>query len=136
MVDGGFYDGIVFHRIVKDFVIQGGDPTGTGYHGSGKNIKGEFYANGYTANTLAHKRGTISMARGDSYNSASSQFFVCLNDITAEALDGKYAAFGEVVEGMETVDAIASTPLSGGAPIDPPKITKAYIFDGYGAKTE
>ena len=100
-----FYDGLIFHRIIEGFMIQGGDPTGTGMGGSDKNIKGEFLANGVN-NTLRHARGIISMARSQFYNSASSQFFIC--HANAYFLDGQYAAFGKVVEGMDTVDKIAS----------------------------
>jgi len=104
LVRKGFYDGLIFHRVIAGFMIQGGDPTGTGMGGSGKSIKGEFRANG-VANTLSHKRGVISMARSQMPNSASSQFFICHADATF--LDGQYAAFGRVVSGMETVDEIA-----------------------------
>ncbi|MBP3377707.1 MAG: peptidylprolyl isomerase [Clostridia bacterium] len=100
----GFYDGLIFHRVIEGFMIQGGDPTGTGRGGSGKNIKGEFAANG-VKNTIAHTRGVISMARSQSMNSASSQFFICHAD--APHLNGQYAAFGKVIEGMEVVDEIA-----------------------------
>ncbi len=100
----GFYDGLIFHRVIKDFMIQGGDPTGTGMGGSDENIKGEFAVNG-VENNLSHERGVISMARSRSYDSASSQFFICHAD--AKYLDGQYAAFGKVTEGMEVVDEIA-----------------------------
>ena len=100
----GFYDGLIFHRVIKDFMIQGGDPTGTGMGGSDKNIKGEFAVNG-VQNDISHVRGVISMARSRSYDSASSQFFICHAD--AKYLDGQYAAFGKVTEGMEVVDEIA-----------------------------
>ncbi|MBO5304217.1 MAG: peptidylprolyl isomerase [Clostridia bacterium] len=100
-----FYDGLIFHRIIAGFMIQGGDPTGTGMGGSDKNIKGEFLANGVN-NTLRHARGVISMARSQFYNSASSQFFIC--HANAYFLDGQYAAFGKVVEGMDTVDKLAN----------------------------
>lgn len=101
----GFYDGLTFHRFVKDFVIQGGDPRGDGTGSSPDTIKGEFSENGVN-NPIKHKRGTISMARSMSYNSASSQFFICVatSDGVSYSLDGKYAAFGEVVSGMEFVD--------------------------------
>lgn len=102
LVDDGFYDGLTFHRIVAGFVAQGGDPQGTGMGGSGENIKGEFSSNGFSSNTLKHKRGTVSMARAMDKDSASSQFFICLDD--ADYLDGDYAAFGKVVLGMDTVD--------------------------------
>lgn len=106
LVKKGFYDGLTFHRIIKGFMIQGGDPEGTGCGGSGKEILGEFKANGVN-NTISHKRGVISMARSQWFNSASSQFFIC--DDNDEFLDGQYAAFGHVVQGMEVVDKIAST---------------------------
>lgn len=101
----GFYDGLIFHRIIKNFMIQGGDPTGTGMGGPGYSIKGEFKINGVN-NTLSHKRGVISMARAYDPNSAGSQFFIC--DADDDFLDGQYAAFGKVVEGMDVVDKIAS----------------------------
>jgi peptidyl-prolyl cis-trans isomerase B (cyclophilin B) len=104
LVSEGFYDGIIFHRVIAGFMIQGGDPKGIGIGGSDKTIKGEFRANGVN-NTLSHTRGVVSMARTNMPNSASSQFFICHADATF--LDGNYAAFGEVVEGIETVDAIA-----------------------------
>ena len=106
LVKNGFYDGLTFHRIIKGFMIQGGDPEGTGCGGRGKEILGEFKANGVN-NTISHKRGVISMARSQWFNSASSQFFIC--DANDEFLDGQYAAFGHVVQGMEVVDKIAST---------------------------
>lgn len=106
LVKKGFYDGLTFHRIIKGFMIQGGDPEGTGCGGSGKEILGEFKANGVN-NTISHKRGVISMARSQWFNSASSQFFIC--DANDEFLDGQYAAFGHVVQGMKVVDKIAST---------------------------
>lgn len=105
LVNEGFYDGLTFHRVIQNFMIQGGDPLGTGMGGSDKTIKGEFSANGVT-NPLSHKRGVISMARSAAKDSASSQFFICQADSTH--LDGKYAAFGMVTEGMDVVDAIAS----------------------------
>ena len=100
-----FYDGLIFHRVIKNFMIQGGDPLGTGFSGSDKKIKGEFAANGVN-NTIKHKRGTVSMARTNEPNSASSQFFIVQRD--SLYLDGQYAAFGRVTEGMEVVDEIAS----------------------------
>ena len=103
----GFYNGLIFHRVIRGFMIQGGDPTGTGMSGSGKNIKGEFSANG-VKNPIKHERGVISMARSRMNDSASSQFFICHAD--APHLNGQYAAFGKVIEGMEVVDEIASIP--------------------------
>jgi peptidyl-prolyl cis-trans isomerase B (cyclophilin B) len=104
LVKSGFYDGLIFHRVIAGFMIQGGDPMGIGIGGSGKNIKGEFRANG-VENNLSHERGVISMARSQMFDSASSQFFICHDDATF--LDGQYAAFGRVVDGIETVDEIA-----------------------------
>ena len=105
LVREGFYDGLIFHRVIAGFMIQGGDPLGNGMGGAKENIKGEFAANG-VPNDLKHLRGVISMARAQNPNSASSQFFIMHAD--APYLDGQYAAFGKVVEGMETVDEIAS----------------------------
>ncbi len=105
LVNEGFYNGLIFHRVISGFMIQGGDPLGTGYGGSENSIKGEFRANGVN-NTLRHTRGVISMARSQTPNSASSQFFIMHKD--APYLDGQYAAFGRVVEGIEVVDEIAS----------------------------
>ena len=101
----GFYDGLTFHRIIANFMIQGGDPKGTGMGGSGKNIKGEFRSNGVD-NPLKHNRGVISMARSMMPNSASSQFFIVVAD--SPFLDGDYAAFGRVTEGQDIVDKIAA----------------------------
>ncbi len=106
LVRAGFYNGLIFHRVIEGFMIQGGDPTGTGMGGADEKIKGEFAANGIS-NPIKHTRGVISMARSMMKDSASSQFFIMHKD--APHLDGSYAAFGKVVEGMETVDAIAST---------------------------
>lgn len=103
LVSDGFYDGLTFHRIMPNFMIQGGDPQANGFGGSSKKIYGEFASNGWD-NPISHVRGVISMARGDDPDSASSQFFICNADSTF--LDGKYAAFGRVVSGMEVVDAI------------------------------
>ena len=105
LVKEGFYDGLIFHRVIPGFMIQGGDPQGNGMGGAKENIVGEFRANGYN-NTLKHTRGVISMARAFNPNSASSQFFICHADSTY--LDGSYAAFGKVIEGMDVVDKIAS----------------------------
>ena len=107
LVSGGFYDGLIFHRVIPGFMIQGGDPLGNGMGGADEKIIGEFAANGHK-NDLKHTRGVISMARAYDPNSASSQFFIMHAD--APHLDGQYAAFGKVVSGMETVDEIASIP--------------------------
>jgi peptidyl-prolyl cis-trans isomerase B (cyclophilin B) len=106
LVKEGFYDGLIFHRVIKNFMIQGGDPEGTGMGGADEKIKGEFLANGVN-NPIKHERGVISMARSQMPNSASSQFFIVHKD--APHLDGQYAAFGKVVEGMDVVDEIAET---------------------------
>ena len=106
LVKEGFYDGLTFHRVISGFMVQGGDPTGTGTGGSKDTIKGEFASNGYN-NPLKHTRGVISMARTMDPNSASSQFFIMHAD--APHLDGQYAAFGKVVEGMGVIDQIAAS---------------------------
>lgn len=105
LAQSGFYDGLTFHRIMEGFMIQGGDPNGDGTGGSGETITGEFSENGFD-NDLSHTRGAISMARSEDYNSASSQFFIVQEDSTY--LDGSYAVFGYVTEGMEVVDAICA----------------------------
>ena len=123
----GFYDGLIFHRVISGFMIQGGDPLGNGMGGSDKNIKGEFAANG-VANSLSHKRGVISMARSQNFNSASSQFFIMHAD--GEFLDGQYAAFGKVTSGIETVDAIAEVPTDrNDRPYEEQKIKTIEIID-------
>ena len=106
LVKGGFYDGLTFHRIIEGFMMQGGDPTGTGVGGSENTIKGEFSGNGVD-NLLSHKRGAISMARSSDPDSASSQFFIVHQD--SLYLDGSYAVFGYVTEGMEIVDEICES---------------------------
>lgn len=103
LVKDGFYDGLIFHRVIPDFMIQGGDPKGNGTGGPDYSIDGEFTSNGFE-NNMKHERGVISMARSDVPNSAGSQFFIMVKE--ASHLDGKYAAFGKVIAGMETVDAI------------------------------
>lgn len=106
LINQKFYDGLIFHRVIKDFMIQGGCPEGTGFGNPGYSIKGEFMANG-VKNSLKHSRGVLSMARGNDYDTAGSQFFIVHQD--AFFLDGQYAAFGMVTEGMDVVDAIATT---------------------------
>ncbi len=106
LVSQGFYDGIIFHRVIPGFMIQGGDPTGTGMGGPDYSIKGEFTQNGFE-NNLLHERGVLSMARSMMPDSAGSQFFIM--HATSPHLDGAYAAFGKVIEGMEVVDQIADT---------------------------
>lgn len=107
LVKKGFYNGIIFHRVIPSFMIQGGDPEGVGMGGPGYSIKGEFNMNGFE-NNLKHTRGVISMARSMSPDSAGSQFFIMHKD--APHLDGQYAAFGKVISGIETVDSIVSSP--------------------------
>ncbi len=109
LVEDGFYDGLTFHRVIENFMIQGGDPNANGTGGSGKTIKGEFSSNG-VKNEIEHNRGTISMARSNDPDSASSQFFIVHKD--SPHLNGDYAAFGHVTEGMDVVDKIAqNTPV-------------------------
>ena len=108
LANQGFYDGLIFHRVISGFMIQGGDPDGTGMGGPGYCIKGEFFMNGVD-NKLKHKRGVLSMARSSNPNSAGSQFFLMHQD--APHLDKNYAAFGKVTEGIEVVDAIASVKV-------------------------
>ena len=104
LVNKGFYDGVIFHRVIRGFMIQGGDPEGTGMGGPGYGIKGEFAQNGF-ANDLKHSAGVLSMARSMMPNSAGSQFFIMHKD--APHLDGAYAAFGKIIEGMDVVNKIA-----------------------------
>ncbi len=131
LAEDGFYDGLTFHRIISGFMIQGGDPNGDGTGGSENNIKGEFSENG-VENDISHVRGTISMARSGEYDSGSSQFFIVHEDSTF--LDGQYAGFGHVTEGMEIVDAIcadAQVEDSNGTVAwwNQPKITAIRIID-------
>ena len=125
LVREGFYDGLIFHRVISGFMIQGGDPQGTGMGGAKEKIKGEFSING-VPNDLKHTRGVISMARSMNPNSASSQFFIMHKD--APHLDGQYAAFGKVVEGIEAVDEIAETKTDyNDRPLSDIRMKKVYI---------
>ena len=127
LVSEGFYDGLTFHRIIPGFMIQGGDPAGNGTGGSKENIKGEFQSNGFK-NPIKHTRGVISMARAQDPNSASSQFFIMHAD--APHLDGMYAAFGHVTEGMDVVDKIASVKTDfRDKPLQPVVMKKVYLAD-------
>ena len=108
LIEEGFYDGLTFHRSVPGFVLQGGDPNGDGTGGPGYTIKGEFSSNGYTKNTLSHTRGVISMARSRDNDSAGSQFFIVLDDSATYSLDGLYAGFDRVTEGMDIIDEIVA----------------------------
>lgn len=110
LAESGFYNGLTFHRIIKGFMVQGGDPKGDGTGGSDKTIKGEFNSNGFAQNTLKHTKGVLSMARNlTNPNSASSQFFIM--DADTPSLDGDYAAFGKLTSGEEVLDKIANTPV-------------------------
>ena len=125
LVGEEFYDGLIFHRVIQGFMIQGGDPEGTGMGGSKEAIKGEFSANGVD-NTLPHKRGVISMARTRDPNSASSQFFIC--DADSPHLDGSYAAFGSVVFGLDEVDRIAALKVDmNDRPLNPPAMVSVFF---------
>lgn len=128
LANSGFYDGLIFHRVIPGFMIQGGDPKGNGTGNSGTTIKGEFSSNGVT-NGLSHIRGVLSMARGSySMDSASCQFFICHADATF--LDGNYASFGYVVAGMDTVDSVADVEVKANSsgekssPVEPVVIEK------------
>ena len=142
LVESEFYDGLTFHRIIKDFMIQGGDPKADGTGGSKNTIKGEFSSNGHN-NDISHKYGVISMARSNDPNSASSQFFICNADASS-SLDGSYAAFGYVVQGMSVIDEITAEvfPLTeyadyyGNYEIDPYYQTyKHYVWQYFGNGT-
>ena len=125
LVEKGFYDGLIFHRVIRGFMIQGGCPDGSGMGGPGHNIVGEFDSNGHQ-NDLAHTKGVISMARSGDPNSAGSQFFIMHEN--SPHLDGSYAAFGRVVEGQDVVDAIATTQTDGSdRPLEEQKILKISI---------
>ena len=125
LVEEGYYDSIIFHRVIPGFMVQGGDPTGTGTGGPGYAIKGEFLQNGFP-NQLKHDRGVISMARTSAPNSAGSQFFIMVEK--SPHLDGAYAGFGQVVKGMEIVDLIVQAERNSmDKPLDDQKITKATV---------
>ncbi len=127
LCEKGFYDGLIFHRVIPGFMIQGGCPNGNGMGGPGYSIAGEFRSNGFD-NDLKHTRGVLSMARAMDPNSAGSQFFVMVAD--APHLDGDYAAFGMVTEGMETADAIVNTPTGfNDKPIEPQVIKTITIIE-------
>ncbi|MBP0983348.1 MAG: peptidylprolyl isomerase [Oscillospiraceae bacterium] len=127
LVNEGFYNGLIFHRVIKDFMIQGGDPQGTGMGGAKDKIKGEFLMNG-VPNDIRHERGVISMARAQNPNSASSQFFIVHKD--SFFLDGQYAAFGKVVEGMDAVDEIANVKTDfNDRPLNDVAMKRVYIAE-------
>lgn len=131
LVNEKYYDGLVFHRAVEGFMIQGGSPNGDGIGGCGRTVKGEFRSNGIV-NPLSHERGVVSFARTTVKDSASGQFFIMHADYTS--LDGEYAAFGRVVEGMEVVDEIAVRPTSNQILIDKPAMKTVRVLKNYEAK--
>lgn len=126
LANNGFYDGLIFHRVIADFMIQGGDPSGTGAGGPSYSIAGEFASNGFITNTLSHTKGIISMARTSDPDSAGSQFFITSADSTF--LDGEYAAFGKVISGLDVVDAISVVKTnSQDAPLTPIQIESIVV---------
>ncbi len=125
LANSGFYDGVIFHRVIPGFMIQGGDPQGMGVGGPGYSIAGEFSSNGFR-NDLKHAKGVLSMARSASPNSAGSQFFVMVD--RAPHLDGQYAAFGAVLEGIEVADAIVATRRDAGdKPLEPQRMKSVRV---------
>ena len=131
LIEDGFYDGLIFHRVIKNFMIQGGDPQGTGMGGPGYSIKGEFNHNGFK-NDLKHERGVLSMARSFIPDSAGSQFFIMHKD--SPHLDGEYAGFGKVIEGIEIIDKIAKEKTDrGDKPKKDQKIEKVTV-DTFGVE--
>ncbi len=130
LIQDGFYDGTVFHRVIPGFMVQGGDPAGTGTGGPGWSIRGEFAGNGHD-NGLRHARGVLSMARAQHMDSAGSQFFIMV--AAAPHLDGQYAAFGAVTEGMDAVDRIVNVPVENpmtNRPANPPTMAKVTVEVG------
>ena len=129
LIQKNFYDGLIFHRVIRGFMIQGGDPEGTGMGGPGYSIKGEFASNG-VKNDLKHTEGVLSMARSMMPNSAGSQFFIMHK--TSPHLDGSYAAFGKVIEGMDTVNKIAETPTDYSDRPMTPQVIKTVTVETFG----
>ena len=127
----GFYDGVIFHRVISGFMIQGGDPDGTGMGGPGYSIKGEFTGNGFK-NELKHKRGVLSMARTMMPNSAGSQFFIM--HAKAPHLDNQYAAFGQLTEGLDVLDAIAASPCDRSDRPVTPQVMKKVTVETFGVE--
>ena len=126
LVEDGFYDGLIFHRVIPGFMIQGGCPNGTGMGGPGHSIKGEFAMNGFK-NDLKHERGVLSMARAMDPNSAGSQFFIMVED--APHLDGQYAAFGKITEGLDAADKIVNQPRNAMDKPDTPQVMKKVTIE-------
>jgi len=129
LAEQGYYDGLIFHRVIENFMIQGGDPDGTGRGGPGYSIKGEFAQNDFE-NDLEHTRGVISMARAQPYDSAGSQFFIMHEDF--QRLDGAYAAFGEVVSGMDVVDEIATVKTDQNDRPEEPQVMETIEIETFG----
>lgn len=132
LVKSGFYDGVIFHRVISGFMIQGGDPAGVGTGGPGYTIKGEFAMNGFKNNDLKHTRGVLSMARAMHPNSAGSQFFIMHQN--SSHLDGQYAAFGKVIEGIEVVDEIALVKTDWNDKPQIPQTMKKVTVETFGAE--
>lgn len=132
LAKGGFYDGLIFHRVIEGFMIQGGDPAGVGTGGPGYKIKGEFALNGYKNNDIKHLRGVLSMARAMDPNSAGSQFFIMHQN--ASHLDGQYAAFGKVIEGIEVVDKIAAVKTDWNDKPKTPQIIEKMTVETFGTE--
>ncbi len=132
LIKNGFYDGLIFHRVISGFMIQGGDPKGIGTGGPGYAIKGEFAMNGYKNNDIKHLRGVLSMARSMMPNSAGSQFFIMHQN--ASHLDGQYAAFGKVIEGMEAVDKIAEVKTDWQDKPQIPQVIEKVTVDTFGVE--
>ncbi len=130
LAKSGFYDGLIFHRVISGFMIQGGDPSGNGTGGPGYGIKGEFVLNGFRLNNIKHIRGVLSMARASSPDSAGSQFFIMHQN--AAHLDGQYAAFGRVIEGMETVDKIAASEVDWNDKPLSPQVMRTVTVETFG----
>ena len=131
LVSKGFYDGVIFHRVIPGFMIQGGDPMGKGIGGPGYSIKGEFTSNGFK-NDLHHARGVLSMARTMAPNSAGSQFFIMHDD--APPLDNQYAAFGKIIEGIEVVDQIAKVRTDYNDKPRTPQVMKKVTVETFGVE--
>ncbi|MDE7439445.1 MAG: peptidylprolyl isomerase [Clostridia bacterium] len=132
LVASGFYNGLIFHRVISGFMIQGGDPAGVGTGGPGYNVKGEFAMNGFKQNDLKHERGVLSMARAMAPNSAGSQFFIM--HANSSHLDGQYAAFGKVIDGIEVVDEIASVKTDWNDKPKVPQTMKKVTVETFGVE--
>ena len=130
LVSDGFYDGLIFHRVIPGFMIQGGDPAGVGTGGPGYNIKGEFAINGFKGNDLKHERGVLSMARAMAPDSAGSQFFIMHKN--SSHLDGQYAAFGKLTDGFEVLDEIASVKTDWNDKPKIPQVMKKVTVETFG----